>query len=99
MPAPHPIPLNIERMKAAIVIASLALAGCTTTKQPAMKTLEDHQREARAALPQQLTERPNGIACPKCGAELWDDLTRQLTSNPPQTPIYCKKCGYSGSRL
>ena len=40
---------------------------------------------------------PTGIACPKCGAELFADRTITLTSNPPQTPVSCPKCGYNGS--
>lgn len=88
-----------EGMKTILTLAALAITGCSATQKPAMKTLEQHQREAIAAMPQQITERPNGIACPKCGAELWDDCTRVLTSNPPQTPIFCKKCGYAGSRF
>lgn len=45
-----------------------------------------------------ITETKNGIACPKCGAELYSDLTRVLTSNPAQIPIYCKKCGWNGTK-
>jgi len=43
---------------------------------------------------------PNGIACPKCGAELWDsDPTRMLASNPPQKNVNCPGCGYVGYRF
>jgi hypothetical protein len=62
-----------------------------------MKTIEEHNRIARA-MHSQPTEARNGIACPKCSEELFDDLTRVLTSNPPQTPVFCKKCDYHGSR-
>ena len=40
---------------------------------------------------------PCGIACPKCGAELWRDSTQVLLSDPPQTPIFCKECSWSGA--
>lgn len=40
----------------------------------------------------------NGVACPKCGDEMYDtnpNLT--LTSNPPKKSVHCK-CGFSGYR-
>jgi len=43
---------------------------------------------------------PNGIACPKCGAELFDSFPGiVLASNPPQKNIHCDKCGYKGYRV
>lgn len=43
---------------------------------------------------------PNGIACPKCNAEMMDsDPQTILTSNPPQKRIHCSKCDYSGLRI
>ena len=42
----------------------------------------------------------NGIACPDCGAELWDTHpNRRLASNPPQMDVHCLSCGYRGYRL
>ena len=38
-----------------------------------------------------------GIACPKCGAELWRNSSELLLSDPPQTPIFCKECSWSGA--
>lgn len=38
-----------------------------------------------------------GVSCPKCGEQLYADYSICLTSNPAQTPIFCKKCGYKGS--
>jgi hypothetical protein len=78
-----------------------ASVGCASKpkNQTTMKTLEEHNREAIARFPQQVYEARNGIKCPKCSEELFDDLTRVLTSNPPQTPVFCKKCGYTGSRF
>ena len=46
--------------------------------------------------------RPNGIACPKCGAELLDSSHAAIMlSNPPQVPVHCsnRECGYTGLRL
>ena len=82
---------------------SLFLTGCpqkpmNTTQS--LKTIEQHNSDAlRVWNAANSGERPNGIACPKCGAELFDDTTRVLTSLPPQTPIFCKKCDYSSSRF
>lgn len=43
--------------------------------------------------------RPNGIACPECGQELFDtDRRETLMSNPPKTRIHCA-CGYTGYRI
>lgn len=42
--------------------------------------------------------KPNGIECPKCGAELNDLDPTVLTSNPPKKNIGCR-CGYKGYRI
>lgn len=41
----------------------------------------------------------NGIACPNCGAELYDSDDLILASNPPQKNIHCNKCGFMGYRV
>lgn len=44
----------------------------------------------------------NGIACPKCGEELFDTHPNvTLTSMPPQKNIGCsnEKCDYTGYRI
>ncbi len=44
--------------------------------------------------------RPNNIACPECGEELWDTSPRvTLTSDPPQKNVHCPDCGYHGFRI
>lgn len=44
--------------------------------------------------------RTNGIACPKCGAELVDsNPSSTLMSNPPKKDIHCLSCDYSGYRI
>lgn len=68
-----------------------------------MKTLDEHNRQrTRQYLD---TKWPigtvkNGIACPKCGAELLDSKpTETLLSNPPQKNVNCDECGYVGYRI
>ena len=67
-----------------------------------LKTLEEHndmvwknqQSFADLSRPQK-----NGIACPKCGEEMWDSNPMiTLTSNPPKKNVHCD-CGYVGYRL
>jgi hypothetical protein len=42
----------------------------------------------------------NGIACPKCGAELYDSEPMiTMTSNPPQKSVHCSECKYKGNRF
>jgi DNA-directed RNA polymerase subunit RPC12/RpoP len=68
-----------------------------------MKTLEEHNSEQWQIHEQsrKLNDpHPNGIACPKCGKELWDSLPGMtLTSYPPQKNIHCPECGHVGYRL
>jgi DNA-directed RNA polymerase subunit RPC12/RpoP len=68
-----------------------------------MKTLEEHTRERQKVydkLDEWNVPHVNGIACPKCGKELWDTNPNMiLTSSPPQKDIHCLACGYSGYRL
>ena len=41
----------------------------------------------------------NEIACPICGAELYDtNPMTTLASNPPQKNVHCD-CGYTGYRV
>ena len=62
-----------------------------------MKTVKEHEEEFWKNYRKPEVERLCGLACPTCGMELWEDLTIVLTSNPPQSRIYCKKCKYVGS--
>jgi len=42
----------------------------------------------------------NGIACPKCGEELYDSNPMMtLTSMPPKKNVHCSKCDYVGYRI
>ena len=50
----------------------------------------------------QQSPAPNGIACPKCGAELLDTKPNEtLTSIPPKKNVGCSRdtCDYTGYRI
>lgn len=65
-----------------------------------LKSLAEHNRQQHQLREQRSRPHPNGIACPKCGAELWDSAPMiVLTSNPPQKSVHCRECGYRGTRL
>jgi DNA-directed RNA polymerase subunit RPC12/RpoP len=72
--------------------------------RPNLKTLNDHNRDRIRIITEHGREtfepHANGIACPNCGAELYDSqpyLT--LTSDPPQKNIHCPNCHYAGHRI
>ena len=56
-----------------------------------LKTLQDHNEQRREAIRKAREDRhKTGIACPKCGTELYNqhpDLL--LASNPPQVRLDC----------
>lgn len=66
-------------------------------------TLEEYQKQRRVEIERARLARqphPNGIACPRCGEELWDsDPTMTLASNPPQKNIHCPSCKWVGYAL
>lgn len=71
-----------------------------------LKTLEQHNKERweayKAHDDMMRNGRTNGIACPKCGAELFDTQPNMtLTSNPPKKYIGCRAdgCDYTGYRI
>lgn len=68
-----------------------------------MKTLEEHNKERwkqHERAEQAMQPHANGIACPKCGKELWDtDPCLTLVSKPPQKNVHCPSCGHRGYRL
>ena len=66
-----------------------------------MKTLEEFNAEKEQEYRTRRSRDPvkNGIACPKCGKELFDsepDII--LTSFPPEKDVYCE-CGFRGYRV
>lgn len=45
-------------------------------------------------------KKANGIACPKCGGELFDDDPKMVfASSPPKKSVSCGNCNYSGYRV
>ena len=65
-----------------------------------LKTLEEHNKEAREKYSKRQESQPNGIACPECGGELVDDDSgMSLMSNPPQKNVICLCGGYRGYRV
>jgi hypothetical protein len=66
-----------------------------------LKTLEQHNLEVIKLIAKVHNPKPtkNGIACPKCGKELYDNYNGFVyTSNPPQVGISCV-CGFTGTRF
>jgi len=66
-----------------------------------LKSLEAHNKQTLGIWgPTKLECKvKNGIACPNCGAELFDTNTfQQLASWPPQLRIHCESCDYQGTR-
>lgn len=65
--------------------------------------LDEHNTARRFMYNMNNDPRPNGVACPECGAELLDSSPNQtLTSYPPQKNVHCphtRKCGYRGYRV
>ena len=65
------------------------------------KKLKDFQKEQEERLwkYREVYPKPNGIACPECGAELYDSDSVILTSYPPKRNINCSECEYTGTRI
>ena len=64
-----------------------------------MESLESFNSRRRQEYDFSATQRKNGIACPKCGSEMFDSNPMMtLTSNPPQKAVGCQ-CGYHGYRI
>lgn len=67
-----------------------------------LKSLENHNAEAISNNQLYYGNQPklNGIACPKCGEELFDSNPMiTLTSYPAQKNVHCSKCDYVGYRF
>jgi ribosomal protein S27AE len=66
-----------------------------------LKNLDEHNAEAMSLFFVLNGNSPilNGIACPKCGEELYDSKPMvTLTSFPPKKNVHCSKCDYVGYR-
>ena len=65
-----------------------------------LKPLNEHNEEATRGYLDFGKPRPNGIACPECGEELWDSNPASvLASYPPKLNVHCLACGYRGYRV
>jgi hypothetical protein len=67
-----------------------------------LKSLAKHNADAHVAQWDAMDNSPrlNGIACPKCGNELYDSEPMvTLTSFPAQKNVHCSKCNYVGYRI
>ena len=66
-----------------------------------LKQLDEHNAERRAFYEALRNPRKgNGIACPKCGAELFDsDTNMTLSISPPQKSVHCTACEFHGYRV
>lgn len=73
------------------------------------KSLDQLQREKRLVsweqrnsykAPHIVRYTLNGIACPKCGHELFDDSSIIVTSLPPTVQVWCfySGCHFEGTR-
>jgi hypothetical protein len=65
-----------------------------------LKDLEQHNKDVLAKFwPKEPGPQPNGIACPRCGAELLDtNPSAMLLTSPPQFNIHCPECPFTGTR-
>ena len=67
-----------------------------------LKNLESSNSILRAEQWASFSNEPtlNGIACPKCGYELYDSSPMTtLTSMPAQKNVHCSKCDHVGYRI
>ena len=67
-----------------------------------LKSLEEHNSQQLNAYWRLNSNAPvlNGIACPDCNEELYDNNPLvTLASYPPKKNVSCIKCGYVGYRI
>ena len=67
-----------------------------------MISLDEHNYSRASAQADAYSNDPkrNGIACPKCSAELFDsDPMTTLASCPPKKTVHCDSCSYVGYRV
>lgn len=69
--------------------------------EPVLESLDEHNKRALGIWgPTKLECKvKNGIACPNCGAELFDSNIFEIrSSHPPQYRTHCESCDYKGTR-
>jgi len=67
-----------------------------------LKNLDQHNSQASYTQFSIMNNNPklNGIACPKCGNELFDSRPMIiLTTMPAQKNVHCSKCDHIGYRI
>ena len=67
-----------------------------------LKDLNEHNAQASRIQWAMTDNNPilNGIACPKCGKEMYDSNPMvTLTTMPAQKNVHCSKCDYVGYRI
>jgi len=67
-----------------------------------LKNLSEHNSQASISQWAMMDDSPvlNGIACPKCGEEMFDSRPMTtLASMPTQKNVNCSKCDYVGYRI
>ena len=62
--------------------------------KPKLKSLEEHNNsKLNGVYSKNVLKNGTGIACPKCGNELYyTNPDVMLTSHPPQQAVHCKNC-------
>ncbi len=69
------------------------------TDQKKLISLEESNNLSKAAYEKKNPPVQNGIACPKCQAELWDPTPAQLFNGaPPQVSTKCESCKFETTR-
>jgi hypothetical protein len=65
-----------------------------------MKTLDEHNDEARRRRAEVGDHPRAGVACPKCGEELMvSNPGMFLASDPPLQTVHCPGCGLTGTKV
>jgi len=65
-----------------------------------LKSLEEFNEERRYAYHREKENMGNGIACPRCGVEMYDAKGEGvMMSIPPQLRVICPSCEYRGNRI
>ena len=66
----------------------------------ANKTKDQHNSDELAIFEAGYVKTLNGINCVSCGSELKDTYPGLIAILvPPQTPVICDGCGYTGYRI
>jgi hypothetical protein len=91
-----------------VIVEPPVLAAPTRTLLP----LHDWNASRNARITHRMSPRPNGLACPVCGAELLDvqhppaasdagetSVERAGLPRPPEIGVTCHACGYQAHRV